>query len=239
MRKPVSHTSSRMGRKITFFILFSLTLLWCMVKLHNPDTFPIRSVRIVDAQSFTDHTALRETISPFLSQGMVRLDTLQLQKSLLSLPWIKDVHILRQWPDKLIITITEQNVGAHWDKTRLVNTQGQIFAPTTLPAAVSDLPWLYGPDADASDVWAGYQTLSSIIAPLGLKITTINLTPYDAWEIILSNGIPIVLGKDETVERLKRFVKIYPKIFDNNANAVEYIDLRYNNGLAVKWKTKE
>ncbi len=239
MRKSVAQTSSRVGRKVTLFILFSLTLLWCVVKLRNPDTFPIRSVRIVDIQAYTDHDELRETISPFLGQGMLRIDVHQLKKSLLSLPWIKEVHILRQWPDKLIINISEQNAGAHWDKTKLINTQGQIFAPTALPSGVNTLPWLYGPDDSAPNVWSGYQNMSSIIAPLGLKIIAINLTPYDAWEIELNNGIPIVLGKDEVLARLKRFVEIYPKLFDNNANAVEYIDLRYNNGLAVKWKTKE
>jgi cell division protein FtsQ len=239
MRKPVAQTSSRLGRKITLFILFSLTLLWCVVKLRNPDTFPIRSVRIVDAQAYTDHDSLRETISPFLTQGMIRLHVHDLKKSLLSLPWIKDVNILRQWPDKLIINITEQNPGAHWDKTKLVNLQGQIFSPSSFPSKLNSLPWLYGPDSNATDVWAGYQNMSSIIAPLGLKIIAINLSPYDAWEIELNNGIPIVLGKDEVMQRLKRFVEIYPKLFDNNTNAVEYIDLRYNNGLAVKWKAKE
>ncbi|HEV2614347.1 MAG TPA: cell division protein FtsQ/DivIB [Gammaproteobacteria bacterium] len=234
-----AQTSSRKGRKITLFVLFSVILVWCIAKLHNPETFPIRSVRIVDAQSFVDHPSLRETISPYLDEGMIRLKVNQLEKSLLTLPWIQSVNIQRQWPDKLIVTITEQKPGAHWDKTELLNTDGKIFAPQTIPSTLKDLPWLYGPTNNATDLWAGYQDMSSLVAPLGLKIVAVNLSPSDAWEIELNNGMPIVLGKDEVITRLKRFVEIYPKIFDNNANAVEYIDLRYNNGLAVKWKGKE
>jgi cell division protein FtsQ len=243
MRKSSSlysaRTSSRIGRKITLFVLFSVIIIWCSVKVYNPETFPIRSVRVVDAQSFVDHPSLREIISPYLNQGMIRLKSNHLEKSLLTLPWIQSVNIQRQWPDKLIIAITEQKPAAHWDKTELVNTQGKIFAPSSVPTTLNSLPWLYGPDTEAPDIWSSYQTMSSLIAPLGLKIVAINLSPSDAWEIELNNGMPIVLGKDEVLTRLKRFVEIYPKIFDNNANAVEYIDLRYNNGLAVKWKGKE
>jgi cell division protein FtsQ len=231
--------SSRIGRKITLFVLFSVILIWCSVKLSNPNTFPIRSVRIIDGQSFVDHPTLRDIISPYLNEGMIRLNADHLEKSLLTLPWVERVNIQRQWPDKLIIAITEQKPGAHWDKTELLSIQGKIFSPKSLPAALKDLPWLYGPDNNAPDIWSNYQDMSTVIAPLGLKIVAINMSPSEAWEIELNNGMPIVLGKDEVLTRLKRFVKIYPKIFDNNHNAVEYIDLRYNNGLAVKWKGKE
>lgn len=231
--------SSRIGRKVTLFVLFSVTLLWWAVKLLNPHTFPIRSVQIIDSQAFIDHASLRENISPFVSQGMVRLETRKLEKILLALPWIQQVNIQRQWPDKLIIAITEQKPGAHWDKLALVNMQGKIFAPATIPVELNNLPWLYGENNNAEDIWQEYQTMSSVIAPLGLKITTLNLSASEAWQMELNNGIPIILGKNDAIQRLKRFVEIYPKIFDNNANAVEYIDLRYNNGLAVKWKGKE
>jgi len=238
-RPSSAQPSSRVGRKITLFVLFSVILMWCGVKLYNPATFPIRSVSIIDGQSYVDHPSLRESISPFLNQGMVRLKVESLEKSLLALPWIESVNIQRQWPDKLVIAITEQKPGAHWDKTELISTEGKIFSPKSVPSTLKDLPWLYGADNNAPDIWTGYQNMSSVIAPLGLKIVAINLSPSDTWEIELNNGIPIVLGKDEVIPRLKRFVQIYPKIFDNNPNAVEYIDLRYNNGLAVKWKGKE
>jgi cell division protein FtsQ len=234
-----TRTSSRVGRKITLFVLFSAIFVWCGAKIYNPESFPIRSVRIVDAQSFVDHPSLRNTISPYLNEGMIKLKVDRLKTALLSLPWIESVNVQRRWPDKLVIAITEQHPGAHWDKTKLLSTDGKIFAPRALPTALNNLPWLYGSDNDAEDIWAGYQNMSSMVAPLGLKIIAINLSPSNAWEIELNNGVPIVLGKNEVLTRLKRFVEIYPKIFDNNVNAVEYIDLRYNNGLAVKWKAKE
>jgi cell division septal protein FtsQ len=31
-------------------------------------------------------------------------------------------------------------------------------------------------------------------------------------------------------------VKVYPKIVGMHESDVEYIDLRYSNGIAVKWK---
>jgi cell division septal protein FtsQ len=37
--------------------------------------------------------------------------------------------------------------------------------------------------------------------------------------------------------RLSHFVKVYPKIIGERAAQVEYIDLRYQDGLAIRWKT--
>jgi len=35
---------------------------------------------------------------------------------------------------------------------------------------------------------------------------------------------------------ISHFVKVYPKIIGERANQVDYVDLRYSNGLAIHWK---
>lgn len=231
-------TPRRWGRKLTLAVLITAILTWCVVKISNPDTFPIQSVKIVDAQSRVDHAALRETITPFLHNGMILLSADKLEKALAQIPWVATVSIGRQWPGELIITIHEENPAAHWDDDELINDKGTAFKATheVLPHT---LPWLKGPQNEATKVWMGYQEMETLLAPTGLKISAVDLGANNAWEIELNNGMPLILGSDNVVSRLKRFVDIYPKIFDNNANAVEYIDLRYSNGLAVKWKAQE
>lgn len=63
------------------------------------------------------------------------------------------------------------------------------------------------------------------------------MTPYLSWRVRLENGIAIELGNADILMRLSDFVSIYPKIIGDNAKDVDSIDLRYSNGVAVKWKT--
>jgi cell division protein FtsQ len=65
----------------------------------------------------------------------------------------------------------------------------------------------------------------------------------------LDDGVTLNLGREERVERIQRFMDVYPmikvqleakKITEKQKNqAVDYIDLRYDTGLAVGWKTVE
>ena len=239
--------SRRWGRKATLLILLLVMLCWCAVKIRNPDTFPVKAVKIIDVHSRLDNETLRETILPFLNKGLLWLPTRELKSALLNLPWVKTVDVQRVWPGELIVTLTEQTPSAYWNQTDLLNTQGQLFKSEPLsPVLINELgllPWLAGPDNQldtVNTVWEQYEMLSHVLALDQLKIAVLELTPDQSWEIKLNNGIPLMLGSDNIVSRLKRFVAAYPKIFDNNLHAVdyiEYIDLRYNNGLAVKWKT--
>ena len=70
-----------------------------------------------------------------------------------------------------------------------------------------------------------------------------------SWQLTLDDGVTLNLGREERVERIQRFMDVYPiikaqlkakKITEKQQNqAVDYIDLRYDTGLAVGWKTVE
>jgi cell division protein FtsQ len=55
-----------------------------------------------------------------------------------------------------------------------------------------------------------------------------------AWNLRLANGIKLNLGRSEFIDRLQRFVDIFPLISAQN-KSVDYVDLRYDTGLAVGW----
>lgn len=43
-------------------------------------------------------------------------------------------------------------------------------------------------------------------------------------------------GENVLLKRLRRFVEAYPHL--ENQTAIQYIDLRYQTGFAVKWKAE-
>ena len=56
-----------------------------------------------------------------------------------------------------------------------------------------------------------------------------------AWILVLNNGIRLELGKEALVERVKRFLLLYPKL-KHKQQQIVYFDLRYDTGVAVGWK---
>jgi cell division protein FtsQ len=59
-----------------------------------------------------------------------------------------------------------------------------------------------------------------------------------AWQLKLSNGLTIQLGrdsdKDRVEERLARFASAFPHTLAKTRQRLEYVDLRYPNGFALR-----
>ncbi len=81
-----------------------------------------------------------------------------------------------------------------------------------------------------------FQHISEKISILNLAVVELDLTPRLAWYMRLNNGLQIVLGRDNIDTRLQRFIEAYAQLFANRVSDVDYVDLRYSNGFAVKWK---
>jgi cell division protein FtsQ len=58
-----------------------------------------------------------------------------------------------------------------------------------------------------------------------------------AWQFTTGNGITVLLGKDDVMERLQRFLIVMDDAdLASRLAEVERIDTRYPNGMAVSWK---
>ncbi|MCL5060721.1 MAG: cell division protein FtsQ/DivIB [Candidatus Thermoplasmatota archaeon] len=145
----------------------------------------------------------------------------------------------RRWPDTLVVSLVEHVPLARWNDDALVSTAGEVFV-----AAVSDkLPRLMGPEDSADEVVAAYRRHQATLAPLGMRIQELRLTPRRAWRMRLDTGMQLALGRDKTDARLARFVELYPRLFGAQraadgqtvaAVAPVTVDLRYPDGFAVR-----
>jgi len=117
---------------------------------------------------------------------------------------------------------------ARWGDDALVNTHGERFLGKTQEA----LPSFIGPAGTQAEVAQRYANFTAIVAPLGARIERVVLSPRHAWQLRLSNGLHLALGRDADLaeNRLRRFVEVYPAVKNKN----EYVDLRYPNGFAVR-----
>ena len=79
-----------------------------------------------------------------------------------------------------------------------------------------------------------YQMLSQMLRPLGFSISRLELRERGSWFLTTNQGIELLLGRDQVVEKMRRFTAIYQRHWSRKAK-IARIDLRYANGLAVAW----
>jgi len=153
------------------------------------------------------------------------------------IPWVRHAELRRRWPDCLEVRIEEHVALARWGHRRdaqLVNTQGELFRGRS----AASLPLFAGPAGAEGEVTRRYFAFRDLLAPLGLEPLQVLLSPRLAWQIKLSNGITVQLGrdsdKDRVEERLARFVWVFPQKLGMSRERLEYVDLRYPNGFALR-----
>ena len=156
------------------------------------------------------------------------------------LPWVRKVEVRRLWPDRIEVAIEEHAALARWGgdakAKRLVNTYGEVFEGELADA--HRLPQLAGPAGSAEEVSRRYGAFRQALAPLDLEPRQVLLSPRYAWELRLSNGLTLELGRDQlkepVLERLTRFVAFYAQTLGSLNRRLDYVDLRYPNGFALR-----
>jgi cell division protein FtsQ len=209
---------------------FQLGYSW----LCDAKRFPVNTVKISANYEHLSHKALENTLNPYLQYSFFALPASQLQDDLRKLAWVDKVSVERVWPDCIKITLAEKKPVAKW-QTGLLTENGQAFNPEGNLADL-DLPQLNGPTDSAQEVLQVYEKLSKILSGYGLYATGLQLRDNLAWELTLSSGAVLRLGKKDTEARLMRFCKAYPAVFADKIEELASVDLRYPRGMAVQWK---
>jgi cell division protein FtsQ len=213
-------------------LLFMFALYWL---LGNEKLFPITAVKIKGSYSQISQQLLQQKITPFVQGSFFSVKTDELQTQLKLIPWIATVNIRRIFPSTIIVTIAENKAVYIWNEQDLLTETGVLFSPDKA-SYPKGLPTLNGPADQQAQVFAMATQFNQLLQALSLSIQSIVLSDRLSWRIVLNNNINIVLGKDNVVDKVKRLVKVYPTVIGDKANKVISIDMRYSNGLAVRWK---
>lgn len=183
-----------------------------------------------------------DEVMPFLSDGFIRLDLVGIQKTLRRRPWVYEVMVVRQWPNEVVINVMEQTPIARWGKSGFLNHRGEFFSPDDSEKLIlpKDLPLLGGPDASANELMAYYREWHNVLREKNLSIYQLTLDEGLGWTAViganaLNNKVSIVLGRDDVMGKMRRFVAVYDLVLVDKFMQVDRIDMRYNSGLAVLW----
>jgi cell division protein FtsQ len=147
---------------------------------------------------------------------------------------VYQVAVRKQWPGTLVVVVTEHSPVAVWNSDFLLNKKGEVFqAP--LAQLKTKLPQLAGPTGSEQDALTMFHQLQSLLALHQFEASRLAVSPRFSWQLTLSNGIELKLGREDTLKRVQRFIDLYPSISKHKTEAIEQVDLRYDTGVAVRF----
>jgi cell division protein FtsQ len=197
---------------------------------------PIHSMTIEGPFQRVSALQIEEAISGEISDGFLSANLSEIQQLIVALPWIDQANVVRRWPSRLEIGVTEQVPAACWGERGLLNTRGELFVAEArhVPA---ELPRLSGPQDRSAEIARRYLAIRERLIPLGLDLRRVHMDARGAWEMTLQNGVEIRFGRREVEQRTELFLDVVTNIITNRAEDIDYVDMRYSNGFTIGWKS--
>jgi cell division protein FtsQ len=207
---------------------------WLDSVLSDPNRLPLKTIRITGELSHVDRARMQRLVAEAIDGGFFTVDMHKLRTAAEQLPWVDEVSIRRVWPQTLVMAVTEQLPLARWGDQALVNGRGEVFAPegSEPPAG---LPQFFGPKSAAAQMVAFYRQAGRRLAAAGREIRQLSLQGQHDWQLQLDDGLVLVMRQAQAAQALDRFVLALPAIRDQAGRVPEQIDMRYDNGFAVRW----
>ena len=225
---------SRHAGAIVLTMLITSLAGFGIYRLQDPQTLPIRHVRVKGQFQHLSTGALQERADKVVRGGFFNVNVETIQSVLLEEPWIREVSVKRVWPDRITVTIREQTAVARWNGSALLNEDARVFTPEkeTFPA---DIPSFKGPEGAHTQMLEFYRRLRTAL-PEEFRIAEVTLSERRAWHVGFLDGPHVYLGRTDIANRLNRFVEYVPGNLENMFNNIRSVDMRYTNGFAVRWE---
>jgi len=237
-------------RSIVLPVLFMTSLFfvliftgWQLAESGFKDVVPIENVEIEGAYENISLNDLRSKVVSVLEGGYFTVDLAVVKNALLELPWVEDASVRRKWPAGLYIKVIEKQAVAYWGDVAMLSNRGEVFTPMTIDKN-KVLPKLRGPEGLHKKVWKFLVAANDNFNKAGLKINQLALDERRAWTLVIVNEevtqeIVVKLGREDTVNRLDRFVRVFSGNAPLNLNNIAVIDMRYPNGFSLRKKNKD
>lgn len=197
--------------------------------------FSLRHVVVGGALKRVDPAHLEAVVREELRGTFFTLRLPEARASLERVPWVKAIALRRRWPNTLLIDVVEHQPLARWTDGALVGADGEVF----VAEFSGELPQLAGPEGTAWLVAARFRDYGAALRARSVAISELRLSTRGGWRLRTAGSAPLTIemGRNEPAERLARFIGYYGRTVGALARTgarVDYVDLRYGNGFAVR-----
>jgi cell division protein FtsQ len=210
--------------------------VWLRAGLIGSDRWPVRWLDVEGDLNRTSAGQIRSAAVETASAGFFAADLESVRSAVEELPWVASATVGRQWPDALHIRVTEHRPIARWNDHRLLSDRGEVFEVSG-SISMQGLALLEGPEPRREEVLDNWRLMRAQLAAVGQDIERLSVDERGAWTADLDSGKQLALGREHIHERLQRYIGVHDQL-RAQGRAIARIDLRYTNGLSVRWASQ-
>ncbi len=196
---------------------------------------PVRNLHMEGSFQRVTPVEVQAAMAPGLQDSFLTANLAELRGLVESLDWVKRAQVARQWPDTLVIRVTEHQVAARWGDSSLISREGEIFAGESR-YMFPELPHLAGPANTERRVVERYLELQGLLGAANLTLAALSIDERGSWRMQLQGGQTIRIGRSDVEQRLDRFFHLAAPLIRNEFEQVSHVDMRYTNGFSVGWR---
>jgi len=165
------------------------------------------------------------------------------RKALLNVSWVRDASIVRVWPDRVVVSVTERTPVAFMKlpaggitRWALIDSDGVILDPPQ--RAPFHLPVLAGVGASESPEQRArrvkrMQQLIKDLGPLAENVSEVDVTDLDDLKVateVRGKALSLLMGERNFSSRMRNFLEHYPDIHRKMPQAGTF-DLRLDDRI--------
>lgn len=213
----------------------------------------VHVVRVEGQLQQAEKVEVQRRIEQVLQGGLLSLDVTRLREQVLALSWPDKVSVRKVWPHTIVVRVTPKRVVARWADDGYLTSAGDILKTPNGPLDVPVFNCALSNSRKALEVYRGLQRIAE---EQGLVIDGVIENEIGEWQLTVSRGpigyarvgndapvpadarssLTLMLGADHMRKRLERFLVAWSRRLSRHADNLDYADLRYGNGIAVRWR---
>jgi cell division protein FtsQ len=173
----------------------------------NAAGFRIASVSIAGQYQLTTEEIL-SAVGVTGHSSLLFLDAVWARAQLKALPWVADATVLKLYPDRLYIELTEREPFALWQKegkVSVISADGVVLE-TVVAQQFAGLPFVVGVGAEkrAKEFLAVIEKYPALREQVYASV----LVAERRWDLKLKNGIAVQLPENQVEQALDMLVKL-------------------------------
>jgi cell division protein FtsQ len=240
-------------------LISGLIILFVTDRVFNPNKFLIDEIEVYGSFHHVDGEQVKQIVETAIKGNFFSVSLHKLESEIKKIPWVYSVSLRRKWPSTITVDVVEVQPVARWGNDKWLNFTGDLVDRQMeyQMEGNSDLPLLFGQEADLEIIWNAFQQWSGRFASNGLNLNELKLDDTGLWNLKLSLGalalkseqirkrdtenwdmskqVTMVVDRGNAFPRIQRFIAALNQELIVQFPDMNSIDLRYPNGFAIGW----
>jgi cell division protein FtsQ len=199
---------------------------------------PLRAVQVQGEFTHLSAEQIAAAAALDVNARVLDVDLPAVRQRIEALPWVGRARVTRVWPDRLALRVWERQPYARWNEDAMVDTDARSFVPPAKDLAM-DLPRLAGPAGREAELMRANEALGTALDGSPFVPAGLALDVRGEWSLRTARGITLRLGSEDPLAKTALILGAVSSTLGARLDQVEAIDLRYTNGFAVAWVSRE